>query len=178
MMSEGRTLPSAVRFSGDGALIFSFDHSPRLSCPDLFRASMNTSLASVFMDCRACPGNDPRRGERWVEYRTPSSPSSSRNSLRRISGIGEPGRSLVFSIDGSVAPRSRLGLTAVRDDEGKGYPDATPAKDIAPRLVPLLHEHKRPTLLGMTSEGAARLERKPVTARPDNSGPHPNVTKS
>ncbi len=90
-----------------------------------------------------CGGQQSGWDVRMGSGGTLPSPSSSRNSRQRISGIGEPGRPLVFSIDGSVAPRSRLGLTAVRDDEGRGYPDATPAKDIAPRLVPVLHEHNR-----------------------------------
>ena len=55
------------------------------------------------------------------EGRTPPSPASSRNSRKRISGIGEPRR---FGVSSAVkpaptrAPRSRLGLAAVRDDEG------------------------------------------------------------
>jgi len=64
------------------------------------------------MDCRDKPGNDIGV---WGGVAQPS-PSSSRNSRQRISGIGEPGG---FSVPSAVKPAPTPILArpaAVRDD--------------------------------------------------------------
>jgi len=109
------------------------------------------------MDCRDKPGNDSG----WGSAGTLPSPSSSRNSRERLSGIGEP-RRFGGPLAPTWAPRSRFsGCACGRDDDCKAAAYGLPV--VKPGFPRITHTQ---------APASSRPSPTPFPARPDNRS-HP-----